>query len=70
MNLQLNENPKGSSKEKVFETLNQVIEQLTDLSEGYLRDFEDDPEASAKGTIDGIICYIQEDLIYLEDLYQ
>lgn len=53
---------KRQSEEIVREKLKDIINQLTDLSEGYLNqeDFENDPEASMKSSIDGLIDFTKE----------
>ena len=62
---------KGQSEKVVKQKLTDVINQLINLSEGYLSEFEDDdPEASAKSTIDGIIDYINTEFMYIEKLYE
>lgn len=60
------------SEKIVTEKLKDIISQLTDLSEGYLNqeEFEDDPEASIKSSIDGLIDYTKGILfIDIPDIY-
>ena len=60
------------SEKIVTEKLKDIINQLTDLSEGYLNneEFEDDPEASVKSSIDGLIDYAKEILLIdIPDIY-
>ncbi len=64
---------KRQSEEIVREKLKDIINQLTDLSEGYLNqeDFENDPEASMKSSIDGLIDSVKEViLIDMPDIYR
>ena len=63
---------KRASEKIVQEKLKDIINQLTELSEGYLNqeEFEDDPEASMKSSIDGLIDYAKEILlINIPDIY-
>ena len=53
--------------------LKDIINQLTELSEGYLNqeEFEDDPEASMKSSIDGLIDFTKEILLIdIPDIYK
>ena len=60
----------GSSRDEVFKQLKGIIAQLYDLKEGYLQAFEDeDPEAAAKGCISGIIEYIKDEMVNLNETY-
>ena len=61
------------SEKVVKEKLNDIINQLTELSEGYLNqeEFEDDPEASMKSSIDGLIDFTNEVLLIdVPDIYK
>lgn len=63
---------KRASEKIVQEKLKDIINQLTELSEGYLNqeEFEDDPEASMKSSIDGLIDYAKEILLIdIPDIY-
>lgn len=64
---------KRESEKIVQEKLKDIINQLTELSEGYLNqeEFEDDPEASMKSSIDGLIDYAKEILLIdIPDIYK
>jgi len=56
---------KRQSETVVKEKLKEIINQLTELSEGYLNQvaFEDDPEASMKSSIDELIDFTKETLL-------
>ena len=56
---------KRESEEIIKRELKKILVQLTDLSEGYLNqdEFEDDPEASMKSSVDGIIDITKEVLL-------
>lgn len=57
-------------KKKIQKELNEILDKLTDLREGYLEKFEDeDPVATAKGEIDGLIDNINELNSNLDDLF-
>jgi len=61
------------SEKVVREKLKEIINQLTELSEGYLNqeEFEDDPEASMKSSIDELIDYVKETLLIdMPDIYE
>lgn len=61
------------SEKVVKEKLKDIINQLTELSEGYLNqeEFEDDPEASMKSSIDGLIDFAKEILLIdIPDIYK
>lgn len=64
---------KRQSETVVKEKLKDIINQLTELSEGYLNqeEFEDDPEASMKSSIDGLIDFTKEILLIdIPDIYR
>lgn len=64
---------KRESQEIVKVKLTEIINQLTELSEGYLNqeEFEDDPEASMKSSIDGLIDNAKEVLLIdMPDIYR
>lgn len=64
---------KRESQEVVKVKLTEIINQLTELSEGYLNqgEFEDDPEASMKSSIDGLIDNAKEVLLIdMPDIYR
>jgi hypothetical protein len=64
---------KRESEKIVKEKLKDIINQLTELSEGYLNqeEFEDDPEASMKSSIDGLIDFTKEVLLIdIPDIYK
>lgn len=56
---------KRQSETVVKEKMKDIINQLTELSEGYLNqeEFEDGPEASMKSSIDGLIDFTKEILL-------
>lgn len=61
---------KGKSKEQVNKEIEKIIAKLQDLNEGYLSQFEDeDPEASVKSEIDGLIDYTKSTLREINNLY-
>ncbi len=53
------------SEKVVKKRLNKILDQLTELSEGYLNQekFNGDPEASMKSFIDGLIDHVNEVLL-------
>jgi hypothetical protein len=53
----------------VLEKLKSIREQLIDLSEGNLGDFEDDPEASVKSYIDGLLDTIDCTVYDIKNIY-
>lgn len=64
---------KRESQEIVKVKLTEIINQLTELSEEYLNqeEFEDDPEASMKSSIDGLIDNAKEVLLIdMPDIYR
>ena len=58
------------SQKRVLSELNEIKEKLIDLSEGYLGEFEDDPEASAKSYIDGLLDSVRSTINGIKDLYK
>lgn len=64
---------KRKSEKVVKEKLKEIINQLIELSEGYLNqeEFYDDPEASMKSSIDGLIDSVNEVLLIdIPDIYR
>jgi hypothetical protein len=59
-----------NTKERILSELNELEEILTDLSEGYLNDFEDVTEASAKYYIEGLLDYLRTTTSEIKDLYK
>ena len=59
-----------NTKERILKELNEIELQLIELSEGYLGEFEDeDPEASAKSGIDGLLDSVRSTIGWIEEVY-